>query len=112
MSAILTAIFVIIRIFSVSLCNVFQKQLAKEGERILVISKYALDAKPYNTNWVRRTWEGCSLRKWLNGEFYSRAFSPAEPERIVTVDAGGQMEEIAEAVFHAVFKRLEEAEAC
>ncbi len=35
-----------------------------------------------------------------------------EPERIVTVDAGGQMEEIAEAVFHAVFKRLEEAEAC
>ena len=32
MSAILTAIFVIIRIFSVSLCNVFQKQLAKEGE--------------------------------------------------------------------------------
>ena len=32
MSAIFTAIFVIIRIFSVSLCNVFQKQLAKEGE--------------------------------------------------------------------------------
>ncbi len=32
MNAILTAIFVIIRIFSVSLCNVFQKQLAKKSE--------------------------------------------------------------------------------
>ena len=59
--------------------------LAVEDGRVLLISKYALDAKPYNTNWVRRTWEGCSLRKWLNGEFYSRAFSPAEQERIVTV---------------------------
>lgn len=32
MTNILTAIFVIIRIFSVSLCNVFQKHLAQEGE--------------------------------------------------------------------------------
>ena len=32
MNTVLTAIFIIIRIFSVSLCNVFQKQLAKFGE--------------------------------------------------------------------------------
>ena len=59
--------------------------LEVEESRVLLISKYALDAKPYNTNWVRRTWEGCSLRKWLNGEFYNKAFSPAEQERILTV---------------------------
>ena len=59
--------------------------LAVEEDRALLISKYALDAKPYNTNWIRRTWEGCSLRKWLNGEFYNSAFSPAEQERILTV---------------------------
>ena len=32
MNTVLTAIFIIIRIFSVSFCNVFQKQLAKFGE--------------------------------------------------------------------------------
>lgn len=59
--------------------------LAVEDGRVLLISKYALDAKPYNTNWIRKTWESCSLRKWLNGDFYNSAFSPAEQERIVTV---------------------------
>ena len=59
--------------------------LSVENGRALLISRYALDAKPYNTNWIRRTWEGCSLRKWLNGEFFDSAFSPAEQERILTV---------------------------
>ncbi len=59
--------------------------LAAEDDRVLLISKYALDAQPYNTNWLRKTWESCSLRKWLNGDFYNSAFSPAEQERILSV---------------------------
>ena len=59
--------------------------LAVEDDRALLISKYAMDAKPYNTNWIRRTWEGCSLRKWLNRDFYNSAFSPAEQARILNV---------------------------
>lgn len=52
--------------------------LEKEKDRILMISKYALDAKPYNTTAANVTWEDCSLRKWLNGTFFESAFSQDE----------------------------------
>ena len=45
--------------------------LAKEGDRALVISKYALDAKQYDLSKSDVTWETCTLRAWLNGPFLS-----------------------------------------
>ncbi len=59
--------------------------LAKEGSRLLVVSKYALDCQPYNTSYADVTWETCSLRKWLNGTFLNAAFSAEEQKRIPTV---------------------------
>ncbi len=56
--------------------------LAVEDVRVLLISRYALDAKPYNENFADVTWETCTLRAWLNGEFYDSAFSPEEKGRI------------------------------
>ncbi|MCR4618475.1 MAG: DUF6273 domain-containing protein [Lachnospiraceae bacterium] len=56
------------------------KVLAVEGNRIFVISQYALDYQPYNssgtnTTWETNvTWETCTLRKWLNETFYNTAF--------------------------------------
>ena len=60
----------------------------KDG-KALVISKYALGCKQYNTDYVDVTWETCSLRKWLNNEFINTAFSANEKEKIsvVTVSA-------------------------
>ena len=52
--------------------------LAREGDRILVISRYALDCQQYNTSNTNVTWETCSLRKWLNGTFLNAAFSESE----------------------------------
>ena len=52
--------------------------LAKTGDRVLVISRYALDCQQYNTSFTNVTWETCSLRKWLNGTFISNAFSSDE----------------------------------
>lgn len=49
--------------------------LAKEDDRILVISKYALDCKPYNNEYTNITWEDSFIRKWLNGSFINKAFS-------------------------------------
>ena len=60
------------------------KVLAKEGNKALVISNYALDAQPYNTQYTDITWETCSLRKWLNGTFISNAFSSYEQNMIQT----------------------------
>ena len=57
--------------------------LAVEGGKALVISRYALDAKPYNTDKVDATWETCTLRSWLNNGFYYAAFSVSEQSKIV-----------------------------
>nr|MCR4840546.1 DUF6273 domain-containing protein [Lachnospiraceae bacterium] len=57
--------------------------LAKEDNKMLVISKYALDGQQYDTS-GDATWETCSLRKWLNGTFINNAFSPVEQSMIQT----------------------------
>jgi hypothetical protein len=56
--------------------------LAKEGNRMLVTSKYGLDAKPYNEEYEDVTWEKCTLRKWLNGNFLNEAFNGDERSQI------------------------------
>ena len=56
----------------------------KDG-KALVISKYALDCKQYNTNFTDVTWEACTLRRWLNNDFINAAFSAEEKAIIPTV---------------------------
>lgn len=56
----------------------------KDG-KALVISKYALDCKPYNTSNTDVTWETCTLRKWLSNDFLGSAFSTEEKAMIPTV---------------------------
>ena len=60
-----------------------------DGSRALLISKYALDCRQYNTSRANVTWETCTLRKWLNGTFMNAAFSESERAMIpsVTVSA-------------------------
>ena len=57
--------------------------LENDGETALLISRYALDGWSYNTSYEVTTWEYCTLRSWLNNEFYSRAFGTEEKNRIV-----------------------------
>ncbi len=63
--------------------------LAEEHDRILVISKYGLDAQSYNKTHMSVSWETCSLRGWLNNSFLRTAFTKEEREKIpsVTVNA-------------------------
>lgn len=56
--------------------------LDKANGRLLVVSRYALDCRPYHTERAAVTWETCSLRAWLNGEFMFGAFSAGELEQI------------------------------
>lgn len=68
--------------------------LAKEDNRVLLISKYALDRKSYNADYGDVTWETCSLRQWLNGTFLNDAFSTEEQALIqdtyVSADANSE----------------------
>ena len=49
--------------------------LERDGDNAFLLSKYALDAKPYNDQERRTTWEECTLRKWLNEDFLNTAFT-------------------------------------
>ncbi len=59
--------------------------LAKEKNRVLVISDKALDYQKYNSSETSVTWETCTLRKWLNNDFINAAFSDDEKAMIPTV---------------------------
>ncbi len=50
----------------------------------LLLSKYGLDAKPYNTEYTDITWENSSIRKWLNHDFLATAFTAEEQAAILT----------------------------
>lgn len=52
--------------------------------KALLISKYGLDVKPYNEKLADVTWETCTLRTWLNGDFLLSAFSTEERPAILT----------------------------
>lgn len=60
--------------------------LARYGNKALLISRYGLDAQPYNTDFTNVTLETCTLRTWLNGTFYNKAFSSAEQSAILTTN--------------------------
>lgn len=65
--------------------------LTKENEKALLISRYALDCQPYTTKWEEITWEACTLRKWLNNEFFNAAFSDEEKSMIITAAVAADM---------------------
>ena len=56
--------------------------LAKEGNKALLISKYAIDCKRYNEKNASITWESSTIRKWLNDEFINTAFNSSEQDKI------------------------------
>ena len=50
----------------------------------LAVSRYALDCKPYHSQYEAVTWDHCSLREWLHDDFYHETFTRAEQLRIVS----------------------------
>ncbi len=63
--------------------------LAKEENRVLLISSKGLECQPFNAS-HGATWETCSLRKWLNDTFLKAAFREEEqsviPDTVVSAD--------------------------
>lgn len=59
------------------------KVLAVENSKALLLSEKGLDCKSYNETRTDVTWETCSLRSWLNNDFYRTAFSSTEQSKII-----------------------------
>lgn len=62
--------------------------LARDGDKALLLSKYALDHQSfmpfYEPVTEPFTWESCSLRQWLNSTFLNAAFSAEEQRQLLT----------------------------
>ena len=56
----------------------------EKEHKALLLSRYGLVGKPYNIKRMDITWESCTLRDWLNGEFLQSAFSAEEQAAILT----------------------------
>lgn len=52
--------------------------LADDTGRLLLWSESVLETRPYHDSLRDITWAECSLRRWLNEDFYRTAFTPAE----------------------------------
>lgn len=57
----------------------------KDGKALL-LSKYALTCRQYHNTYTDITWEKCDLRKWLNGEFFQKAFKGDAAKCVVESD--------------------------
>ena len=53
------------------------------SNRALLLSRYGLDAQPYNSVVAGTTWNICWLRGWLNGTFLNKAFTAQEQAGIL-----------------------------
>ena len=53
-----------------------------QGNKALLLTKEIIEYRPYHTELVDITWEKCTLREYLNGEFY-HSFSTEDKNRIV-----------------------------
>lgn len=59
------------------------KVLEIRNSKALFISEFCLENLPYHLeNIPEITWENCTLRKWLNNDFYETAFSSDEKLKI------------------------------
>ena len=67
-----------------------------QGNKVLLISRFALDGKKYNEEYTTATWETCTLRDWLNNDFLNLAFTKEEQEQILvtTVDNAFEVTDI------------------
>ena len=59
--------------------------MKKEENKVLLLSKYVLDAQPYNKKFEEVTWETSDIRRWLNSDFYTTAFNDIEQRKIADI---------------------------
>lgn len=69
-------------IVTFGLNNLKWRVLSKKEKKVLLITEYSVGNQPYHETEEGITWENCSLRKWLNEDFYDEKFSDAEKKLI------------------------------
>lgn len=57
--------------------------LAKEDNKILLITDKVIECKQYSESENKSTWDESSIRTWLNDKFLNEAFTPEEQDKIL-----------------------------
>ena len=68
----------------ISFGNYEWRVLEVQNNTALIITEYIIEQRAYHNAYKDITWADCSLRKYLNSEFYDR-FTAAEKSRIIPV---------------------------
>ncbi len=63
----------------------------KQGEELLLVSRYCLDIRPYNNERADVAWLDSSLSKWLCGDFYNNVLSDELKELVINYDDKGRV---------------------
>ena len=58
--------------------------LSVNSDGIYIMAEKILDYRPYHTSYTSITWAFCTLRTWLNNDFYNTAFTTSEKAKILT----------------------------
>jgi len=58
--------------------------LSNTNGELFVMSEKILDSRVYHPDQIDVTWETCTLRNWLNNDFYNTAFNSTEQAGIIT----------------------------
>ena len=58
--------------------------LEVQSDRLLLLSRYALDSERYHYRKENVSWDTCSVRDWLNDTFYRDAFTRIERASILS----------------------------
>lgn len=72
------------------------KVLDTQKGKALLIADLLLDSQPYDTASGKTTWKDCTLRYWLNTEFWDTAFTTAEQARILVTNVISEKSDITE----------------
>lgn len=60
--------------------------LAVEDNKALLISVYVLEEIGYHEKFVDTSWKDCTLREWLNKDFYKEAFTSGQKNMILETE--------------------------
>ncbi len=62
--------------------------LEKQDDKLLLISRYCIDALPFNNDRLPADWANSSLKSYLNNEFINNTFSEAEKANLLESENG------------------------
>ena len=72
--------------------------LQEDADKKLLLSKEILDCLEYDDTGDDCTWETCSLRAWLNYDFYEEVFNEEEKSKILTTTVVNEANDLYEFV--------------